>query len=271
MSHRISRSLPALAVLVVGLLCAAASVGAQQVDSLFQGFEPTGKFVLELDGQPAQAKIYLSDRAGAYLVMGPAMSSPLLINARGGTLESVSLLKVAPQDDGTIDLLADASFETLGRFRVDADKVRFDYKGQSAVLKQKPSLLGGQKAQALIEHDPGYGLVADRYQPAAGDVQALRAEARDVKVAVYFGSWCPVCGRLVPNLIRLERELDGSAVGFRYHGLPKPMSDDPVTQELDIHGVPTAIVYVGGREVGRMQGRELMTPESSLRKMLAGA
>ncbi len=74
---------------------------------------------------------------------------------------------------------------------------------------------------------------------------------------VYFGSWCPVCGRLVPKILKLQSDLKGAKIQFEYYGLPQPMSDDPITAKENLNGVPTAIVYVDGKEFGRQDGHTL--------------
>ncbi len=88
---------------------------------------------------------------------------------------------------------------------------------------------------------------------------------------VYFGTWCPVCGRLVPRVIKLADELEGSKVRFEYYGLPQPMSDDPITKADKLHGVPTAIVYLGDKEVGRLSGGDLNAPEKSIARLVLQA
>ncbi len=257
------------AVLVLGAGAAAAQVPA---DALFSGFKPNGDFLFELDGQDLKnAEIYSSERAASYLVIAPELASPLLINPRAGSVESVSFMKVAKRDDGTIDLLADASFNRLGAFRIAGQEIVFQVKGQDAKLKAKPPLLGGQDAEALKSYKPGYSRLAEQYTPEARYLGNLRAQEDAVRVRVYFGTWCPVCSRLVPRILRLGDELAGSKVHFEYYGLPQPMSDDPVAKSEDLHGVPTAIVYLGDKEIGRLTGGDLNAPEKSITRLVLGA
>lgn len=261
-------------VLLAAALIAGASAAAAQVpaDAVFNGFKPNGEFLFELDGEDLKhAEIYLSDRASSYLVIAPELASPLLISPRTGSVESVSFMKVLKREDGTIDLLADASFNRLGAFRIAGQQIVFQVKGQDAKLKAKPPLLGAQAAESLRGYKPEYSRLAEEYSPEARYLGNLRQQEDAVRVRVYFGTWCAVCGRLVPRILRLADELEGSRVQFEYYGLPQPMSDDPITQREDLHGVPTAIVYVGDKEVGRLSGGDLNVPEKSITRLVLGA
>lgn len=260
------------AALGLVLTAAAVSVLAQApADALFSGFKPSGDFLFELGGKEVRdAEIYLSERAGAYLILGPSLSSPLLVNTRTQRIESVSLLKVQRNANKTIDLLADAAFEEIGQFQVVGQKLTFKVKGQDGVLRQRPPLLGMNDAAGMVRHNPSYGFKAEEYQPDPAVVAALKGQSRDVRVRVYFGSWCPVCGRMVPKVIKTASQLEGSKIRFEYYGLPQPMTDDPVTNRENLNGVPTAIVYVDGKEKGRMDGNGLTNPEKGLQSLLAG-
>ena len=268
-----TRGLPGAWLLAAVLTFGACPLAAQvPADAVFSGFEPIGDFSFELGGEELDnAEIYLSKKAAAYLVIAPELASPVLINPRAGSVESVSFMKVAKRDDGTIDLMADASFNRLGAFKIDGQTIVFEVKGQAAKLKQKPPLLGRHHPETLRSYKPEYGRQADAYTPVPRSLAALETQGRDVRVLVYFGTWCPVCGRMVPKVLRLDDDLTGSKVRFEYYGLPQPMTDDPVTERDDIHGVPTGIVYVDGKEVGRLSARDLNVPENAIRRLLDGA
>ncbi len=257
---------------VLILAANAAAQGGVPADAVFSDFKPNGEFLFELDGKPLKnAEIYLSDRAASYLVIAPELASPLLISPRTSSVESVSFMKVMKREDGTIDLLADASFNRLGAFRIAGQEIVFKVKDQDAKLKAKPPLLGEQDAAGLTGFKPEYARLAKEYTPEARYLGNLRAQESPVRVRVYFGTWCPVCGRLVPRIMRLADELKGSKVQFEYYGLPQPMTKDPVTKREDLHGVPTAIVYAGGKEIGRLSGGDLNAPEKSITRLVLGA
>jgi thiol-disulfide isomerase/thioredoxin len=271
MTRRSTPALLSLLLLAAGALFGALAVSAQDADSVFRDFEPTGELQLEMNGTVMDdAVIYRSQRAASYLVLGPKLKSPLLVNIRSQRVERVSFLKVRKNADGTVDILADASFEPMGNFVLGGQEVRFELEGQKAVLAPKPALLGFQAAAALDKHNPAYGFKAKAYVPAAENLDKLNQIAKNVRIRVYFGSWCPVCGRFVPRIMKIQEMITNDKIAIEYYGLPSPMSDDPITEDEGIHGVPTAVVYVDGIEVGRFNGGELATPEASFVGVLAG-
>jgi thiol-disulfide isomerase/thioredoxin len=255
--------------LVLSLALAAAAVAQMPADAVFQDFKPSGDFVLALGGKDLKsAQLYFAERAGAYLIIAPELSSPILVNTRTQTVENVSMLKIAKRPNGVIDLLADAAFEQIDRFTINGQKLTFKLKGQNAELRHPPALLGLQTAQTLTEHSPSYGFKANEYAFDAGLIAGLKQQKQDVRVRVYFGTWCPVCSRYVPRVLKVASQLEGSKLRFEYYGLPQPMSGDPMTEKDGLKGVPTAIIYVGGVEKGRLDGRDLNQPESAIQRIL---
>lgn len=265
---RPARLQPAILCLALALLLLGAPLQAQE----FKGFVPSGEFTIELDGAELEgAELFKSDQSGAFLIMAPSLKSPVMVNTRAGSVDAVSFMKVSKRDDGTIDLLPGAAYETYGRFQARQKTVTFTVKGQKMVLKSKPVLVGTQTASSLAAHNPGYAFKAEKYQVDDKQVSLLKEESRDVEVKVFFGTWCPVCSRLVPKVMKVSESLNGSKINFEYYGLPRMIQDDPLAEELEIRGVPTGIVYVNGKEVGRLTGRELYKPEDGLAKVLNGA
>ena len=91
-----------------------------------------------------------------------------------------------------------------------------------------------------------------------------------MRVQIFFGSWCPHCTTYVPHVIKVEEQLKGSKIQFVYYGLPQgnAMSKDPEAKRLDVDQVPTGVVFVGGKEVGRIKGDGWRHPEATLKNML---
>jgi thiol-disulfide isomerase/thioredoxin len=264
---------PSLLLPALVLLAAALPLAAQvPADSVLRGFEPTGDYLLYLDGAEVSAEIYQSQRAAAFLVMSSKLASPVLISPRSGAVESVNLMKVAKRDDGSIDLLADATLAPLGQFRIDEEDVVFAVDGKEARLKPRPPLVGEQEASALREYSPYYVRAAESFQPDAELVSALKQQNRSVRVKVFFGSWCSVCKRYVPHVLKLEEELDGS-IDFDYFGLARPPEgwEAPEVQRMGVTGVPTGIVFVDGKEAGRITGNSWAQLENILDRIIENA
>ena len=87
---------------------------------------------------------------------------------------------------------------------------------------------------------------------------------------VFWEAWCPHCREHVPLLLKAEAALDGSGVEFDYYGLPQTkVADEPEAKKYGVTGVPTSIVFVDGKEVGRIPSSGWKHPEVALADLVA--
>jgi hypothetical protein len=68
--------------------------------------------------------------------------------------------------------------------------------------------------------------------------------------------------------MKVATELEGSHINLEFYGLPQGWGQHPVAGPLKILAVPTGVVYVDGKEVGRITGNQWQTPEVSLNEIL---
>lgn len=240
-------------------------------DSLLRDFQPSGDYLLVVDGKEIpQAEIYRSERAAAFLILTSALPAPVLLVPGSWQVATVHIMKVAKRPDGTVDLLADAILEPQGRFEMDGQEVVFTVEGRRVRLGERPPLLGLQDAAGLKAYSPEYVRGAQEYRPTDQLVSALRAYGKPVRVRVYIGTWCSACKLYVPKILGVEEALHGSRFRFEYYGLPRNFSTDPEAQKAGVRGLPTGVVYVDGKEVGRIVGGSWKIPEMALNNLLMG-
>ncbi|MCZ6508159.1 MAG: thioredoxin family protein [Acidobacteria bacterium] len=268
MNNRLRLSLAApVAVLALW----ATSLAAQPAMS---GFLPIDKFVFFVDGvEDSAAEVYQSQAAGAYLVISSVIDSPILVQARTAVVSTVNLMKVDRQADGTVNLLPDATLESLGRFTIEGEGISFSVGSRAAELRNKPWLLGTQDLDGMRAYSREYreGASASEYsQPV---VRQLLAESRPVEVKVFFGSWCPTCQQVLPRVLRVAQELAGSKIELSFYGLPRGpgFKADPEVKRFDIESVPIGVILVEGREVGRISGSGWKIPELAIKKVIQGS
>jgi thiol-disulfide isomerase/thioredoxin len=265
-------SLPAAVfALVAAVLPAALPARAQDA---IRGFQKTGEYLLMVNGKVDKgAEVYLNTSVPAYLVIPTALPSPVLLTPRAGTVETVNIMKIAKQQDGSADLLAGARLAPQGKFRLEGERVLFTSEGRPASLNPKPHLVGTKRAADLKAHSPEYVRTAQGYKPNAQAIAAIKKQAQPVRVRVFFGSWCPHCRQHLPFLLKVEDEIKGSKVQFEYFGLPQPPDawQHPEVKRLNVRSVPMALVYVNGKETGRIQGDDWNAPEAALSRILGGA
>lgn len=274
MTHMRSAALATLAavLLAVVLLPAAASAQGVPSDSVLRGFQPSGEYMFLVNGKAAAAEIYQNDRIPAFLILSSSLSSPVLLTPRAGTVETVNLMKVAKQKDGSVDLLADAVLAPVGQFQMEGEDVNFTLEGKKMSLSPRPALIGLRKGAELLASIPEYVRGSRGYTPNAAAVAALRKTSKPVTVHVVFGSWCPHCRQHVPLLLRVENEIKNPKIKFEYYGIPRPPDGwkDPEVKRLGVKGIPTAVVYVNGVQAGRIEGTAWGAPEVELNKILNG-
>ncbi len=269
--RRLRLRLAFVSIILLASMALPSALLGQEADALFRDFEPFGELQASLDGEVlAGSEVLMAKRAGAYLVIAPQLEQAVLVNARTKGAEAIAKDKVRRNEGGTADVLADATFDSLGSFELAGDQVVVQLPDGKLTLGPKPSLLGLQTAEALIEHNPSYGFKAESYPPSADVIAQLKKEKRNVVVRVYFGSWCPTCSRMVPWIVKVGQELAGSSLEFQYYGLPRTM-DDPTAVAMDVHGVPTMVVMIDDKEIGRQGAEGLSVPEKAIAEILAGA
>jgi thiol-disulfide isomerase/thioredoxin len=268
MTHTHSSLRRALAALLLAAAAVAPAAAQAAPGDAIPGFLRIGDYVLMVNGkEDAAAEIYQNDRVPAYLILSSVLPSPVLLTPRAGTVSTVSLMKVAKKPDGTVDLLGGAQLAQQGKFQIQGQTVSFTSEGRPASLNPNPPLLGLKRSADLKAHNPEYARTASSYAPNQAKIAALKKEGQPVTVRVFFGSWCPHCREHVPLLLKVEDQLNGSKIRFEYYGLPRDFKDAEAKKN-NIKGVPTAIVYVNGRETGRIEGNDWVAPEASLSKLL---
>ncbi|MGH9382000.1 MAG: thioredoxin family protein [Thermoanaerobaculia bacterium] len=259
----------ASAVLLLGVV-AVPGGGANAQAAAKPVFEPLPNWTLELNGAPSDAaEVLYSREAGAFLVVAPELVSPALLSARTRQVATVQSLKLAPLAQGGYELLPNAVSGPSGSFERDAEgRVSFQVGDDSAVLIQRPWLLGFQNPRRIRAMNAMYDRRMQQYAPSAEVLETLKGAGSEVRVDVYFGEWCPHCAVIVPRILRIDEALGDGAPEFRYYGLPEAMGEDPVTKRLGLRGVPTGIVYRNGEEIGRLYGTSFERPETGLANVL---
>jgi thiol-disulfide isomerase/thioredoxin len=268
MKHTRSAVLAVLALVAVPFV--AQAQGMVPSDAVLRGFQPTGEYTLIVDGVPVPAaEIYQNDKLPGMLILTSALPSPVLLSPRTGQAETVNLMKVSKQKDGSVDLLADAVLSPIGQFTSEGENVSFVFKGTKVRLNSRPALLGVKSNADLKGYLPDYVRNARNYTPNAAAVADLKKVGTPVTVRVYFGSWCPHCRQHVPLLLKVEDQVQNPKIRFEYFGLPKDFND-PEAKKAGIHSVPTGIVYINGKETGRITGEGWTSPEVLLDKIVTG-
>jgi len=106
------------------------------------------------------------------------------------------------------------------------------------------------------------------HYPSEAIVSKLSEQSSDVQITVYFGSWCGACKQMVPRIMKVAEQLAGSKINFDFYGLPRGITGDPEASRIDIHAVPTGVIYLDGKEIGRIEGSGWRVPELAINNIL---
>jgi thiol-disulfide isomerase/thioredoxin len=267
MTHPPTRCRLLLAALAV-LLSGGRIASAQGTADAIRDFHPNGDYVLVIDGKEVpNGEVYSSTRVPSFLILSSKLPAPVFLSVRTQTAETVQLMKVAKQPDGSVALLANAALAPQGSIAVSGEgEVSFTVDKHPVELRHRPPLLGLHRASDLKAYSPPIYVNGGRsYKPDNQMIATLKRSPAPVTVRVFFGSWCPHCQHYVPLILRVEDELKGSKIHFEYFGLPhEGLANVPEAKKFNINGVPTGIVLVNGKEAGRLTGNAWNSPETSL-------
>ncbi len=261
--------LPACLVLALPLPTA----GAEPTDAshaTLREFYPTGEFDYEVAGARSEAQVLFSRRAAAYLIAPAGADHLYLLLQRQRTISQVPR-RVIQQKNGDVDLPATVAPQLVGNFTMDNGTVMIEAPSLRARLVPRGPLLGTHAGTAVLAHSPQYGLTMRAYRTNEAAMQALKG-VTGARVEVLFGSWCPRCQQTMGNALRVERELASAGAGivFEYRALPPPPAawQDSRFLQAKVEALPTALLHVGDREVGRVAPADWKSFEVVMAKAL---
>jgi hypothetical protein len=127
-------------------------------------------------------------------------------------------------------------------------------------------LLGRVRPEAILSISEEWRTNRDAYEPSETDVRRIASLQVGATLDVYFGGWCSDSRREVPRLLKVLDRASPRHLKVRFFGLNRTKKE-PVrlVKRGAIERVPTFILLVGGREVGRI----VETPQTSLEHDLA--
>jgi thioredoxin 2 len=103
----------------------------------------------------------------------------------------------------------------------------------------------------------------DRPQPISGEsLDRIIAEAEVPLLVDFYADWCGPCRMMAPVLDELARDRVGEVLVGKVDADRDPFA----AKRFKVRGIPTLILFSGGREVGRQVG---VVPRTALDALLA--
>jgi thiol-disulfide isomerase/thioredoxin len=104
------------------------------------------------------------------------------------------------------------------------------------------------------------------YVPKSDPIQAIHNCSQPVEIKVVFGDWCKDSKKHVPAFIKTMEFADNRAIQIVYINVDRQKKEPAdLMQGLNVHSVPTFIVYSEGKETGRI----VETPKVSIEQDIA--
>jgi hypothetical protein len=128
-----------------------------------------------------------------------------------------------------------------------------------------PILLGETDPRAILDISPAWQREYDAYHPAAEDVAMLRLAPKGSLLKVYFGSWCSDSREGVPHLLTALDAAGARHLRAKYFAVDRSKKEPAdLLHGVGLEYVPTIVLAVHGREVGRIVEQPRTTMEHDL-------
>ncbi|MGH9870556.1 MAG: thioredoxin family protein [Candidatus Polarisedimenticolia bacterium] len=239
--------------LMAATLLAVSSLPAQQLPPVSRPWTENFDHFVEVNGTAsAEARLFNARGRPAMLLLAPELSTPLLIDLQKRQVNAVpaEAVKELPEGQG-VELVAEAVEGSPAPYTMDGETVIFYWNGVRTKITRKPPLVGDITLENLLARLPIYRKGMEAYEPGISDVSYLKDYGLQVKVLIFFGSWCPHCRQTIPRFLKSMEAAGNANIAMAFTGVPLPFKDYAPAQEKQVKGVPTFIVYAGDKEIGR--------------------
>jgi len=140
------------------------------------------------------------------------------------------------------------------------------------LLMGQTELVGSLTRQQILEKIPDWKPFVEAYSPDLGVIARLQTFPEEVRVEIFLGTWCPDCRQIVSAYFKIEDMAGNPLIKTTLIGVPKDRpARAPYIAGRDIERVPTFIVHLRGREVGRIVETPRVSVEADLWRILEAA
>ena len=131
-------------------------------------------------------------------------------------------------------------------------------------------MLTGWVSEAdLFEAAPSYETDYLDYEPNEKAVAIIAAFDRQLEILVFLGTWCPDCSREIPKFLKTMELAQNANITLKMLALDRSKKDRAgVAEKHGIERIPTFILFVEGREIGRLVEKVEMSIEEDIATLL---
>ena len=126
---------------------------------------------------------------------------------------------------------------------------------------RNPELVGNFTKEEIYNKLPLWEELSALYTPNPDSIDRLKTIDFPLKIDIYLGTWCRDSEAHVSEYFRIIEMVDNPFISTDLTGIPSNnAARGPFIQGKDIQRVPTFIVYIDGKEIGRI----IESPKKSL-------
>jgi hypothetical protein len=131
-------------------------------------------------------------------------------------------------------------------------------------------LAGPTNREAILALRPSWQDLVASYQPDPEALAKLQGLSREVRIEVFFGTWCSDSMAHVSALFKILDLADTPLLQPRYIAVPEDKAKRAPYLEgrTDVSKLPTFIIIVDGREAGRIVETPRKSVEADLVRIL---
>ncbi len=132
---------------------------------------------------------------------------------------------------------------------------------------QTVEMTGPATRSQILAASPEWEAVMAAYQPHPEAVETLRRIGQPVLIEAYFGSWCSDSKAHVPALFKILEMADNPLLQVSFAAIPRDKAARArfIPEGRDVDKLPTFLVFLNSREIGRI----IETPARSMEEDLA--
>jgi len=255
--------------LLLGILLLA-GLGAASAPARSSSWQENVSMRVDVGGMPSgTAHVYDSDDYQRMLLVFDDRPLAFLLDLGATSVFGVPHDSVHVAGEGSAEI-GQVQGDLLTTLDQKEGILSFSQGDQAISVQPIPPLIGRATLERILELKPSYALGAGKYKPDPGKIAALKTVSADTEVRVFFGTWCLMCKRMLPGLIRTLDVAANPKIRATYIGVDEDLKEPAAEISASaVNKTPTVIVLQSGREIGRIEEEVTTSIEADLAAILA--
>ncbi|MEW6456288.1 MAG: thioredoxin family protein [Acidobacteriota bacterium] len=134
-----------------------------------------------------------------------------------------------------------------------------------SLLIPQEDIIGETSKEEIFDLFPLWKEISEIYVPKQEIVNQLKDVKKEILIEVILGTWCPDSETHVCSFIKVIDLVSNKKIKVKYFGISRGKTEpEYLIKDKNILKVPTFIVYIDGKEKGRI----IETPEKTIEEDL---